>query len=69
MTTDPFILTATAAIEQLLSLLSEAGAYLEEGETLAALGTLVLFEEQADARLFGSCGFRRGGDHDWLTSS
>jgi len=48
MTGDPVALAAEAAINQLVALLTEARAYLETGERLAALGTLIMFDEQAD---------------------
>ena len=48
MTTDPYTLTAAAAINQLVALLAEARTYLDQGETLAALGTLVMFDDHAE---------------------
>ncbi len=48
MTDDPVALAAEAAIEQLVGLLTEARSYLENGDTLAAIGTLILFDDQAD---------------------
>ena len=48
MTADPVHLAAEAAIDQLLTLLTEARSYLEQRETLAAIGTLVMFDDHAD---------------------
>jgi stage V sporulation protein SpoVS len=48
MTTDPFTLTAAAAINQLVALLAEARTYLDQGEALAAIGTLVMFDDHAE---------------------
>lgn len=48
MTADPVAPAAMAAIDQLVVLLTEARAYLEAGEILAAIGTLVTFDEQAE---------------------
>lgn len=48
MTADPVALAAGAAIDQLVTLLSEARSYLQQGETRAAIGTLVTFDDQAD---------------------
>jgi hypothetical protein len=45
---DPVTVAAEAAIEQLVALLTEARGYLKEGRTLAAIGTLVTFDDQAD---------------------
>jgi stage V sporulation protein SpoVS len=48
MSTDPFTLTAAAAINQLVALLAEARTYLDQGEALAAIGTLVMFDDHAE---------------------
>jgi len=48
MTADPVSAAASAAIDQLMTLLGEARAYLDQGETLAAIGTLILFDDQAE---------------------
>jgi hypothetical protein len=48
MTDDPVSLAAEAAIDQIIGLLTEARVYLKAGETLAAIGTLVMFDDQAD---------------------
>ena len=48
MTDDPVALAAEAAINQLVALLTEARCYLEAGEILAAIGTLIMFDDQAD---------------------
>lgn len=42
------LLTLTATIELLRATLGEAIDYLDQDEHLAALGTLVLFDEQAE---------------------
>ena len=48
MTDDPISLAAEAALDQLIGLLTEARGYLTQGNTLAAIGTLVTFDDQAD---------------------
>lgn len=45
---DPVALAAMAAIDELLTLLGEARTYLTEGETRAAIGTLVVFDDRAE---------------------
>lgn len=44
---DPIAFSALIAIENLITLLTEAGAYLKDGEKLAALGTLIAFDDLA----------------------
>ncbi len=46
--TDPVALATVEAIDNLLALLLEAKNYLESGQSLAALGTLQLFDNHAD---------------------
>lgn len=48
MTTDPVSLAAIDAVNELATLLKEARSYLVEGETLAAIGTLVMFDDRAE---------------------
>ena len=48
MTDDPVALAAQAAIDQLVGLLTEARGYLQGGNNLAAIGTLVTFDDQAE---------------------
>jgi hypothetical protein len=48
MSTDPVSLAATLAIDELLTLLAEARGYLGAGRTLAAIGTLVMFDDRAE---------------------
>jgi hypothetical protein len=45
---DPVALATVEAIDNLLALLLEAKNYLESGQSLAALGTLQLFDNHAD---------------------
>jgi len=45
---DPVALATVEAIDNLLALLLEAKNYLEAGQSLAALGTLQLFDNHAD---------------------
>jgi hypothetical protein len=44
---DPTLFTAMIAIDNLLALLQEARKYVIEGNGLAALGTLIMFDEHA----------------------
>jgi hypothetical protein len=48
MIRDPITFATISAINNLITLLGEANAYFTEGNNLAALGTLVLFDEQAE---------------------
>jgi len=48
MTAEPISLAAASALYELIALLDEARGYLVEGETLAAIRTLVMFDERAD---------------------
>jgi hypothetical protein len=45
---DPVALATVQAIDNLLALLLEAKNYLESGQSLAALGTLQMFDDHAD---------------------
>lgn len=45
---DPITLAAMAAIDTLMAELADARAYLGAGETLAAIGTLVSFDDRAE---------------------
>ena len=45
---DPVALATVQAIDNLLALLLEAKNYLESGQSLAALGTLHMFDDHAD---------------------
>jgi len=45
---DPVIGATVLAIDNLLKLLTEAKEYFAKGESLAAFGTLVLFDEHAE---------------------
>jgi hypothetical protein len=45
---DPVALAATVAIDELLALLGEARSYLAGGETRAAIGTLLMFDDRAE---------------------
>ena len=48
MTPDPVALAAEAALNQLIGLLTEARSYLEQCNSLATIGTLVTFDDQAE---------------------
>jgi hypothetical protein len=48
MTDDPVVRAAEAAINQLVGLLTEARACLEQNEIRMALGTLFMFDDHAD---------------------
>jgi stage V sporulation protein SpoVS len=48
MTEDPVALAAESAINQLVALLTEARSYLEQGNNLAAIGTLIMFDDQSE---------------------
>lgn len=48
MTDDPVALAAEAATNQLVALLTEARSYLEQGNNLAAIGTLIMFDDQSE---------------------
>ena len=45
---DPVALATTETIDNLITLLTEAKQYFADGQHLAALGTLIMFEEHAD---------------------
>ncbi len=45
---DPVALATTEAIDNLITLLTEAKKNFAEGETLTAFGTLIMFEDHAD---------------------
>ncbi len=45
---DPVALATMEAIDNLIKLLTEAKKYFTDGESLAAYGTLVMFDEHAD---------------------
>jgi len=44
---DPIAFSSLIAIANLMTLLAEAEAYLKDGEKLAALGTLIAFDDLA----------------------
>lgn len=46
--TDPIAQAALLAIDELQTLLGHARTHLKAGETLAAIGALVTFDERAD---------------------
>ncbi|MGH7223857.1 MAG: hypothetical protein ACRELF_11550 [Gemmataceae bacterium] len=45
---DPVALATAEAIDNLITLLTEAKQYFADGQHLAAHGTLIMFEEHAD---------------------
>ena len=47
MPTDPVSFSALIAINNLITILTEAREYLRQGEKLSALGTLILFDDLA----------------------
>lgn len=45
---DPVLIAASEAIGNMIALLTEAQNYLQQGERLCVIGTMIMFEDRAE---------------------
>jgi hypothetical protein len=45
---DPVLIAASEAIGNMIALLTEAQNYLQQGERLCVIGTMIMFEDHAE---------------------